>query len=302
MTLFTILAALGLERWRPLRPEAPRQLARDGLAWVQVHMNAGGEQRGALAWTVGALLPALAAGGVSMLLSAAWMPLAWVFNVVVLYFCLGFKAASYRAADIVRALRTGQMDEARSLLGDWRPALLAGADESSLVRQTLEETLRQSVARMFGVLFWFLPFGAAGALLYLLTRMARDRWEGEPEFGRFARRVAAWLDWLPVRLVAFSFAIVGNFQDAQEAWRNQATSWGDENDGVLLAAAAGALGLRLGGVVTLPDGELVRPDLGPEEPRGVEPHRDNLDHVVALIWRAALLWLAVLGLLWLGSL
>ncbi len=302
MTLFAVLAALGLEHWRPARPEQPRRLARDGLVWLLAHMNAGGEQHGALAWSVGVLVPALVAAGASMLLAGFWPPLAWGFDVAVLYFCLGFKSASHRAADVVSALRAGELGQARERLAGWRPGLLVGADESALTRQVLEETLRQSVVRLFGVVFWFLFLGCAGALIYLLTRMARDRWHGEPAFCCFVGRMAAWLDWLPVRLLAFSFAIVGNFQDAQECWRGQARSWGDESEGVLLAAAAGALGLRLGGALRLPAGELVRPDLGPDEPHGMDPGLDALDGVVALIWRAALLWLAVLGLLWLGSL
>jgi adenosylcobinamide-phosphate synthase len=110
--------------------------------------------------------------------------------------------------------------------------------------------------------------------------------------------MAGWLDWLPVRAVAFSFAIAGNFQDAVESWRGQARGWGDENDGILLAAGAGALGLQLGGDIRLPVGELARPRLG----LGESPGPDALDAVVALIWRAALIWVAVLGLLWLGSL
>lgn len=302
MTLFTVLAALALEHWRPERPAQPRQWSGAWLSWLMERLNAGGEQHGALAWTVGVLLPALVVAGVAALLADLGGFLAWAFNVVVLYFCLGFKSASFRAAGIFGALRQGDDDLARSLLCSWRPNILAGADETSLVRQTLEETLRQSLVRLFGVLFWFLLLGAAGALAYLLTRLARDRWHGEPAFGLFAERMAGWLDWLPVRLLAFSFAIVGNFQDAQEAWRAQARTWADEGDGILLASAAGALGLRLGGPLRLAGGELPRPVLGLDDERGHPPGLDALDTVAALIWRAALLWVAVLGLLWLGSL
>jgi adenosylcobinamide-phosphate synthase len=302
MNLFAILAALALEHWRPERPGQPRHMAGTWLAWLMEHVNAGGEQHGALAWTLGVLAPALIIAGVTALLSGLWAPLAWVFDVVVLYFCLGFKSASYHAAGVVWALREGDTAQAREMLSEWRPNILAGGDEASLIRQTLEETFRQSMIRLFGVFFWFLPLGGAGALLYLLTRLARDRWHGEPAFGRFADLMAGWLDWLPVRLVAFSFAIVGNFQDAQESWRGQAGSWGDENEGVLLAAGAGALGLQLGGTINLPEGELVRPVLGLDEARDGPPGLDALDAVVALIWRAALLWVAVLGLVWLGSL
>lgn len=298
MSLFAVLAALVLEHWRPDRPEQPRMAARDWLAWLQDNLNAGGEQHGLLAWTLGALLPALLVAAIGGGMEDLWWPLGWAFDVLALYFCLGFKAASYLAAGIMRTLRGGDVEQARARLLNWRPYLLAGGDISALVRQTLEEVLRQSLVRMFGVLVWFLLLGGGGAVLYLLTHLARDRWHGEPAFGVFANRMAGWLDWLPARAVAFSFAIVGNFQDALESWRAQAYTWGDESDGLLLAAGAGALGLRLGGNLNLPAGELVRPELGMDEECGP----DSLDGVVALIWRAALLWVGILALLWLGSL
>lgn len=298
MILSAILAALGLEYWRPERPGQPRHAASEWMLWLLLKMNAGGEQHGALAWTLGVLLPSLAAAAAGALLGELWHPLSWLFDVLVLYFCLGFKAASFRAADVTRALKDGDAERARGLIAEWRPCLLAGIDETSLIRQALEETLRQSMVRLFGVLFWFLLLGSAGALLYLLTRLARDRWHAEPAFGLFADKMAGWMDWLPIRIAAFSFAIAGNFQDALECWRGQAKAWGDESDGILLAAGAGALGLQLGGTIILPAGELVRPILGMEEVPGV----GALDAMVALIWRAVALWVAVLGLLWLGSL
>lgn len=298
MNLFAVLAALGLEYLRPERPGQPRRGANEWMLWLLLKMNAGGEQHGALAWTLGVLAPSLIVVAVDVLLGGLWRPLSWAFDVVVLYFCLGFKSASFRAAGVARALRDDDVELARTLLSEWRPSLLAGIDETSLIRQTLEETLRQSMVRLFGVLFWFLLLGGAGAVLYLLTRLARDRWHAEPAFGVFAHHMTGWLDWFPVRIAAFSFAIVGNFQDALECWRGQAKGWGDENDGILLAAGAGALGLQLGGTIILHAGELVRPVVGMEETPGVEA----VDAVVALIWRAALLWVAVLGLLWLGSL
>lgn len=302
MSLFTLLAALGLEHWWPQRPDGPRQWAGEWLARLLDNLNAGGEQHGVLAWTLGVLLPALAVALAGWALAGVWTPLAWVYAAAVLYFCLGFRSASYLAAGVFKALRADELETARAQLSAWRPGQPAGADADTLIRQTLEEILRQSLIRLFGVVFWFLLLGPAGAVLYQLTRLARDRWQAEPEFARFARRVAHWLDWLPARLLAFSFAIVGNFQDAQACWRAQAASWGEEGDGIVLAAGAGALGLRLGGDARLPGGELPRPPLGPDEPQGMAPGPDSLDAVVALVWRAALLWVAVLGLLWLGSL
>lgn len=298
MSLSATLAALAWEYFRPERPDLPRHSASRWHIWLLDNVNAGARQHGLLAWVLGALLPALALALLGHVLAGVWDPLGWAFEVVALYFCLGFRQATFLAASVAHSLQTQDLERARRTLTEWRPGILAGADESALVRQTMEEILRQSLIRLFGVLFWFFLFGVAGAVLYLLTRLGRDRWHVEPIFNAPTARIAYWMDWLPARIAAFSFAIVGNFQDALECWRGQARTWGDENEGVLLATGAGALGMQLGGNIELAEGELVRPILGLEE----MPGYPAVDNAVALVWRAALLWVAVLGLLWLGGL
>jgi len=47
-------------------------------------------------------------------------------------------------------------------------------------------------------------------------------------------------------VAAAAFAVVGDFEDAIYCWRTQAREWLSPNEGVLLAAAAGALRGRLG--------------------------------------------------------
>ncbi len=298
MSLFATLAALVWEHLRPEYSNRPKDTAARWHAWLLENINAGGEQHGFLAWTLGALLPALVMMAIAYALGQIWHPLTWAFNVVVLYFCLGFKRASFNAASVARALQAEDLERARQTLAEWRPGILVGADELSVVKQTAEAVLQQSLVRLFGVLFWFFLLGAAGAVLYLLTRLSRDRWHAEPLFSLVSTRIARWLDWLPVRIVAFSFAIIGNFQDTLECWRGQAVAWGDENEGIILSAGAGALGVQLGGDIDLPEGKLARTVLG----LGEEPAVTVVDNAVALIWRAVLLWVAVLGLLWLGSL
>ncbi|MBI5331925.1 MAG: cobalamin biosynthesis protein [Betaproteobacteria bacterium] len=298
MSLFATLAALAWEHARPSRPPQPLQQARRWHGWLLEYLNAGGEQHGVLAWTLGVGLPALAVLLLQGRLEGGWEALGWAAEVAVLYFCLGFRPGMGRAAAIAGALMRREIAEAQQRLHEWRPGLRAGADVSSLARQTVEELLRLAMGRLFGVLFWFFLLGAAGAVLYLLTREACSRWHGEAAFGAFSARVQVWLDWLPARMLAFSFAIVGNFQDAMDSWRSQARAWGDEAEGAVLAAGAGALGLRLGGRIHLADGDLARPDLGLDEAAGAEA----VSAAEALIWRALLLWLAALALLWLGGL
>ena len=100
MSLFAVLAALSLEFWRPERPDQPRRRAGEWMLWLLLKMNAGGEQHGVLAWTLGVLLPALAVAAVGVLLGGLWQPLAWGLDVVVLYFCLGFKCIAVKSRNI----------------------------------------------------------------------------------------------------------------------------------------------------------------------------------------------------------
>ena len=109
------------------------------------------------------------------------------------------------------------------------------------------------------------------------------------------------LDWLPLRLTAASFAVVGNFEDAIRCWQEQAPHWTHKAQGVILASGAGALGVRLGQPLEV-DGQLkYRPDLG----LGEAADADYLDSAVSMIWRAIALWLGVLLLLtiakWAGA-
>jgi cobalamin biosynthesis protein CobD/CbiB len=95
---------------------------------------------------------------------------------------------------------------------------------NQISRLAIERGLVSAHRHVFGVIAWFAVFGAAGAVFYRVAAMLHERWGGasprlEPdaesaEFGRFSRE-AYWLcDWVPVRLTAVSFAIVGDFEDA----------------------------------------------------------------------------------------
>ena len=55
----------------------------------------------------------------------------------------------------------------------------------------------------------------------------------------------AWhlIDWLPARMTAMAFAVVGSFEEAIDCWRNHAQRFPDDNDGVVLAATFTVLGI-----------------------------------------------------------
>jgi adenosylcobinamide-phosphate synthase len=110
------------------------------------------------------------------------------------------------------------------------------------------------------------------------------------------------VDWIPVRLTALSFAVVGDFEDAVYCWRTQAASWppayGGETRGILLATGGGALGVQLGGPMPGIGGETEpRPDVG----LGDTVEADVLPSAVGLVWRALIVWLLLVFLLSLSN-
>jgi adenosylcobinamide-phosphate synthase len=114
------------------------------------------------------------------------------------------------------------------------------------------------------------------------------------EFGRPVRSLLYALDWVPVRVTAVTFAVVGDFEDAIYCWRTQAKAWGSLHEGILLASAAGALGAQLGGPITSPTGE---PEFRPELGIGEVADAEIMPSAVGLVWRALLVWLALVLLL-----
>jgi cobalamin biosynthesis protein CobD/CbiB len=292
MSVLAIIAALLLEQWRPLDS---RRTVGHALAawagWLEQAFNGGERRHGTVAWLV-AVIPVVA---VSILIHAllymAHPLLALVFNVAALYFTLGFRQFSHHFTDIQLAVKSGDIERARQLLEEWRGASGVVRTREEVIRLSIEEALVASHRHVFGVLLWYvlLP-GPSGAILYRLAAYLATRWKDLGGFGRFAERAFQVLEWPAVRLTAASFAVVGDFEDAIYCWRTQARTWFDAGAGVVLAAGAGAMGVRLGMPVQEVEGMQPRPELGVGEPAD----GPFLDSTVGLVWRALVVWVFVL--------
>jgi cobalamin biosynthesis protein CobD/CbiB len=126
-----------------------------------------------------------------------------------------------------------------------------------------------------------------------MAAFLQRRWGGKGEFGRFAERALFVLEWPAARLTAAAFAVVGDFEDAVYCWRTQAAAWPDPNLGIVLAAGAGALGVKLGMPLSEVEGLQARAELG----LGEAADTPFLDSTVGLLWRALVLWVFVLMML-----
>ena len=305
MSLLSLIAVFLIEQLHPLNY---RRIVAEPLgAWadfVESQFNAGAYRHGVLAWCLAVLLPVVVVGGIYAALYALNPIFALLMNVGVLYLTMGFRQFSHHYTEIQLALREDDLPRARQLLETWQGRSAYNLGSSDIARLSIEGALAASHRHVFAVLLWFvlLP-GPCGALLYRLAMIVRERWatKGEgsgKDVATFSAQSFSIIDWLPVRVTAAAFAIVGDFEDAAYCWRTQAGEWPDRDLGIVLAAGAGALGVQLGQPVV--DGvELAdRAELGLGEPADV----DFMQSAVGLVWRATVLWMLLLFLLGLASL
>jgi adenosylcobinamide-phosphate synthase len=106
-------------------------------------------------------------------------------------------------------------------------------------------------------------------------------------FGWAAARIDDLLNFLPARLAAFTYALCGHFAGAWRCWRAQAAQWDSPNAGPVMAAGAGALGVRLGGAAPYDGAWEDRPELG----EGAAPDADAIRRALRLLQRSVALWL-----------
>ena len=309
MALFSLIAVLVLEQIRPLPYR--RSVYEPLTAFAHLlenFFNAGERKHGLIAWLIAVGSLVFVSGGVYFALYALSPLLAWLWNVLVLYLTMGFRQFSHYYIDIQFALRMDDLPHARGLLAEWREKPADGFSSAEVARLAIEEVLKASHRHVFGVLVCFvlLP-GPCGAVLYRMAAFLAHAWgrladEDAGCFGKFSQQAFAVIDWLPARITAVGFAVVGNFENAVGCWRSQANAWSangaERGFGCVLASGAGALGVRLGGHCS--DGD-EGAELG-EVGMGDDPGVDAMQSTVGLIWRALLLSLLLLLLLGFASL
>ncbi|GGY83969.1 CobD/CbiB family protein [Pseudoduganella plicata] len=313
MTFLSILCALLLEQMKPLRADNPIYAEIKRLAVrMETWFNAGHPSHGRIGWFVMMAALIIPTGLIYWVLQRYDLIVAaFAWNVLIVYLTLGFRHYSHYFTSIQLALNAGDEAAARALLAEWTKLDTVGMEVTEISRVAVEKALITTHRSVFGVFFWFLmPLGPAAAVMYRVAEYLARAWN-EPEhmrneaFGLFAARAFYWIDWIPARLTAVAFAIVGNFEDAIYAWRNFAHRWRDEAIGIILAAGGGAMGVRLGTplenaakmMVPADAGTVDISDVEVETLPGDEPSIRALQSTVGLVWRALLLWMLLLLLL-----
>lgn len=287
MDLLTVVTALFVQYLRPsLRWPYYCWQGYDRVIRALQHWLDGGLARhGVYAWLLAVLPPVVLVWLISALLGWLHPWLCWPWQSLVVLICISLSDWSRAVRRIGGALAANDLPLARERLASRG---IVEADDQLLARRGIEYALEQSQRQIFGALFWYavLP-GPVGALLYRAAQQLARAWPDQDEehhFGWFAQRAAYLLDWLPARITAASFAVVGHFEEALEHWtRARRLAPLD----IVIYTGSGAIGVRL---------PAPGDDHAPETPDDHLPDADDLLSLQGLVWRALGLWLLVMFL------
>jgi adenosylcobinamide-phosphate synthase len=175
----------------------------------------------------------------------------------------------WRAADDVeQALSRGDVDGARALLPNLVGRDPIDLDEEEIGRAVVESVAENTVDAIVAPALWAAVAGGAGALGYravnTMDAMVGHHSERYEHYGWASARLDDLANWVPARVAAMLVALVrpATAHEVRLAVSTQAAAHPSPNAGVVEAAFAGALGVRLGGRNRYGDREEDRPFLG----------------------------------------
>lgn len=304
MHMLAAIIALAVERFAQLDSDW-RQPARlvANFDWLKRALIARG---GALDGLVGAIvlvvLPALLVWMIADMIDGWLFGLFdLAFGVLVLMYSLGpvNQVANMTSIDV--ALSAG--DEADASRGvramvDAEPPPRAELWPRAVARAAV----MRANDRLIAPLFWFLLIGPVGAIVYRVIAVWREDSEASG-FREGARTLHAWSAWLPARILAGAYALVGRFDEVLAAWSAAPFKCAQRDDdaGLCLCTGCAALGIdpHDDAVAESEGGE------GDENDRAViviGPADDSLHFAISLLDRVQVLVVALLSLFMLARL
>lgn len=269
MSFLVLLLAILIEKFSALR----QRLQRDGGWLRELHKLEASPTLANKPWWVLIVLVALPVAVLGLLLvvlqPVAYGLIALPVHLLVVVYSLGrgdlladlgpFRDA-WRRGDLHAGAHVAQRD-----LG------VCADSGAQLLENVQGHMLWQAYQSFFAVIFWYFLLGPVAALSYRLLALAAEH-SKNPELAERAQQLRHAFDWLPVRLLAASFALVGNFGAVSKVMLHELLSW--EVSAAQLIGKAGCAAA-----------EIPAPQVGPE---GVT----SLDTLWALLLRAAMLWYA----------
>lgn len=277
MALISIILGLFLDRtFRHLHD------LRD-MTWFEFYVQAiqrlTGKKIPPLQFIIILALPFLLLLTVQIMLSDFLLNLpAFIFGVIVFIYCLGPACLSTDIESYIHARTMGDEDEALHYAGT-----ITGNAASPMPDQQTNDVTRAILyianERIFATIFWFVILGPFGCMTYrLISELSKQiDYDELAEFSEFIHSIMAWI---PARMLAAGYALIGNFDGAYHAYkdRTQSSDFSQNNKEVLVATGLGAM------QNTKTGNELA-----------------SIYSAQALVMRAVIVWISILALMTLGG-
>lgn len=267
MSFLVLLLALWVEKFSALR----HQVQRDGFFLGElVRLERNGKVHPW--WTLAILV--LAPVALLVLLLHVLEPVAYGLlalpvHLLVLIYSLGRGDAKAALGAFRDAWRRG--DDQAALHAAERDLGLVADEPHSLLVRVQGNLLWQVYQGFFAVIFWYFVLGPGAALAYRLLALCSEH-SKQPALKARAEQLRHIMDWLPVRALALSFALVGNFLAVTRVMLHEVLNW---------HISAGHLVARVGRIADdIPEEEDSQRGLG------------RLDSLWELLLRCAVLWYA----------
>lgn len=215
-----------------------------------------------------------------------------LLNVLLLYLSIGHRSLWDHIQPIADALFRQDDASARH-----HTAMIVSRDPEALNIEVsaIESVLENGSDAVFGVIFWFVIAGGAGAIFYRLVNTLDAMWGYRTErychFGYAAAKIDDLLNYIPARCTALSYALLSNTKNALMCWSNQAAAHASPNGGPVIAAGAGGLGVLLGGPTRYHGVWHDKPLLG----TGAVPKAIDIQRAMRLVSHSLILWICLIG-------
>ena len=269
MSFVVLLLAIVIEKFSSLR----QRFQRDGGWLRELHALEASPKFATRPWLVLAILILCPVAVLALLLwvldPVAYGLLALPVHVLVVIYSLGRGDIQAGLGPFRDAWRRGDV-QAGAHVAERDIGITAETGEQ-LLEKVQSHLLWQSYQGFFAVIFWYFLLGPVAALSYRLLALAAEQGKN-PELVERAQQLRHAFDWVPVRLLAASFALVGNFAAVGRVMLHELLNWDISAEQLINKAGCAAA-------------EVAAPQAGPE---GVV----SLDTLWALLLRAALLWYA----------
>jgi len=269
------------------------------VSWLESRLNI--TQKSRISGVIGVLLAVVPLVFASYLFERALLNYPIIHTLasgLVLYVTVGWQSLLTHAKAIQTPLSSNDLNSAQAAL-----AMIVSRDtqelnENDIAKAATESVLENGADAIFSAVFWFCLLGIPGVVLYRLSNTLDAMWGYKnPQyfhFGWCAARFDDALNFIPARLTALTYALMGNFSIAMRCWKEQGLNWKSPNAGPVMAAGAGALNTSLGGQASYHGEMQQRATLGPEPSEITNANAQTIGSACDLINRSLALWILVI--------